>query len=223
MFTSISGFMDNVLQANTHEGEELFLNEDYQPIDALRKCRISSHFSEGMAVFSSADNLYGYVDKNGNQVLPAKFASANIFNDGLAAVMPDGEKELWGYIDKTGKMVISPAFSKAGLFGEGLACVRTPEDKWLIIDNAGNEVSSIKKTIYDAGVFSEGLCAVKNYIERPNEDDLELWGFTDTTGTIAIDFKYDEVTPFRNGIAQVLVGGHIGYINKTGKYIWEPK
>lgn len=223
MFTSISGFMDNVLQANTHEGEGLFLNEDYQPIDALRKCRISSHFSEGMAVFSSADNLYGYVDKNGNQVLPGKFVSANIFNDGLAAVMPDGEKKLWGYIDKTGKIVIPPAYSAARLFGEGLACVLIPEDKWIIIDTVGNEVADMQKKVYDAGVFSEGLCAVKTVIKRWKEDDLVLWGFTDTSGRIAIDFKYDEVTPFKNGIAQVLVDGHIGYIDKTGKYIWEPK
>jgi hypothetical protein len=35
--------------------------------------------------------------------------------------------------------------------------------------------------------------------------------------------KFDSAAPFTNGIAQVYVGQAIGYIDPTGKYVWEPK
>lgn len=58
--------------------------------------------------------------------------------------------------------------------------------------------------------------------ERSYYDNF-TWGFIDKTGKLVIDFKYDQVTPFKNGIAEVIVDGKIGYIDRTGKYIWEPK
>ena len=224
-FTYISDISEDMFFAKTDKGIGQFYDKDYQPIKSLTKEYSGlSLFSDGLAMYSlTSASGCGYMDRTGKQAFPATFYDANGFHEGLAAVMPDGEKRLWGYIDKTGEMVISPAYSAARLFSEGLACVLSPEDKWLIIDPTGNEVADIQKKVYDAGVFSEGLCAVKTIIKRWKEDDLVLWGYTDASGKIAIDFKYDEVTPFKNGIAQVLVDDHIGYIDKTGKYIWEPK
>ena len=64
--------------------------------------------SEGMAVvavdtkFMEAGGVYGFVDKNGKEVIPLIYDHAEEFKDGKAGVKKDG-KEF--FIDKTGKPV----------------------------------------------------------------------------------------------------------------------
>jgi hypothetical protein len=66
--------------------------------------------------------------------------------------------------------------------------------------------------------FSEGLAAV---------EVGKRWGFTDTTGKMVIPPQdFSDVKPFHNGVARVVVQkrgvGHIGYIDRTGKFVWGP-
>jgi hypothetical protein len=73
------------------------------------------------------------------------------------------------------------------------------------------------------GIHTVGIC---DHFENPSIKSVSLTplaNFIDASGRPTTDFLYDEVTPFVNGIAQVMVDGKIGYIDKTGKYIWEPK
>ena len=49
-------------------------------------------------------NKYGYINKNGKEVVEAKYSSAVAFSEGLAAVMNSSDK--WGFIDDKGKTVI---------------------------------------------------------------------------------------------------------------------
>ena len=49
------------------------------------------------------------------------------------------------------------------------------------------------------------------------------WGFIDRKGNWLINPQFDAVSPFRNGLAQVTLGGIRGYINTAGKYVWLPK
>ena len=52
------------------------------------------------------------------------------------------------------------------------------------------------------------------------------WGFIDHSGHFVINPTYDVVEDFENNFAQVMVGtgvqGKIGYIDKSGKVIWQP-
>lgn len=62
-------------------------------------------FSEGLAsVCKSGESLFGYIDINGNEVIPAQFTIAANFSEGLAYVVKNG---IGGYIDRTGKMVFT--------------------------------------------------------------------------------------------------------------------
>lgn len=209
-----SGYLDN-------DCNEVFFTP------TQRTDRSKFDFREGLALFLRNDGTYCFVDKTGNLALPNKFFRADPFSEGFAAVLPDEKESMWGYIDKTGKVAIAPQYRSAGEFGEGLACVYTKEMQPIIIDASGREVCALQIPVDTFRSFSEGLCAVgrlKKVFENSNyEDDGYDWGFIDTTGKLVIDFKYDMVTPFKNGITQVLLDGKIGYIDKTGKYIWEPK
>jgi hypothetical protein len=44
----------------------------------------------------------------------------------------------------------------------------------------------------------------------------------DKSGKLVINPQFDEAMSFANGLARVKMGGRTGYINATGKYVWNP-
>ena len=93
-------------------------------------------FPEGMvAVFTSEllderdkltgnfvrDNVVGFLDMDGNEVVPlGKYKRLNFYSEGKCEAF-DGEN--WGYIDKKGEWVIEPQFHQVTPFVEGKAVV----------------------------------------------------------------------------------------------------
>lgn len=63
---------------------------------------------EGLARFED-HGLWGYVNEQGVEVIPAQYEDANNFSEGLAAVKVDG---MWGFIDEFGEKVIEPQFEE---------------------------------------------------------------------------------------------------------------
>jgi hypothetical protein len=68
-----------------------------------------------------------------------------------------------------------------------------------------------------AGPFSEGLANVSN-CSKPF--------FIDQAGAVVLRAPFDEASPFHGGLAPVIRyepgGARTGYIDKTGKVVWEP-
>jgi hypothetical protein len=180
-------------------------------------------FSEGLAAVM-INGKWGYIDKKGKIVIKPQFGSVYSFSEGLASV---NIERFWlgkfGYIDKMGEYVIKPEFSVAYEFSEGLAAIKIgnwESGKYGYIDKNGNIV--IKPHFLAAGQFSEGLAAV--YIEPFK------YGFIDRTGKMIIDGNYRNAEKFINGVAQIDIESmgrvygnpKIGYIDKTGNYVWKP-
>ena len=79
-------------------------------------------FSEGLAAVNASagsDGRWGYIDEEGNEVIPLVHLSAEPFSDGLALVQTKDRQ--WGFIDKTGNEIIpfrqydgARSFSEAG-------------------------------------------------------------------------------------------------------------
>lgn len=88
---------------------------------------------EGLARFKD-HGLWGFVNENGEVVIPAQYEDANNFSEGLAAVKVDG---LYGFIDKSGKMMIEPQFEEVtdGFIFD--RCVIQKGSKQGIIDQTG--------------------------------------------------------------------------------------
>ncbi len=82
-------------------------------------------FSEGIVshgrVPVSKDYKSGYLNLQGEVVIPLLYDAVSSFSGGLAAVEKEGK---WGYIDPQGREVIPFEFDRAGPFGSGLAPVR---------------------------------------------------------------------------------------------------
>jgi hypothetical protein len=61
---------------------------------------------------------YGYVNRQGKQVVPPELDNANWFYNDVAAVQKNGK---WGLMNKQGKYIIKPEYRDIGFFHEGLA------------------------------------------------------------------------------------------------------
>ncbi|HWG18935.1 MAG TPA: WG repeat-containing protein [Terracidiphilus sp.] len=177
-------------------------------------------FSDGLAAVTeseSGDTGWGFIDKSGNWMIPPRFGWASSFRFGLAAV---NRKQDCGYIDKTGAQVLrlplpvgqEDCASAWGDFTDGLS-------RWLFgakygfIDRTGKTVIPPQFDLTFG--FSEGLAAVQVGGK---------WGFVDTTGkTVIPPQDFSDVKPFHNGLSRVVVkNAGVGYIDRTGKFIWGP-
>ena len=156
---------------------------------------------------------FGYIDKNGNEVVPCKYDDAEYFSEGLAKVKMNGR---WGFIDKNGKEVIPCKYDSAYSFSEGLAYVQMngkwgflkKNRKWGFIDKNGNEVIPCKYD--DACDFSEGLAKVEMN---------DKWGFVNKNGKEVVPCEYDDAWDFSEGLALVQMNDNFGFIDKNGNEV----
>ena len=156
-----------------------------------KKC---GDFHEGLATVVNSEGV-GYIDKRGNVVVPFKaYKLASHFSEGLAAVS-QGDK--WGYIDEQGNLVI--ALQYGGVPEEWKKSLR-------LAQNPDYVMKAI--SIFAAKNFHEGLAAVS---------ENGKWGFIDKKGKVVIDFQFDEVGDFSEGLARVRnKDDKWGYIDKKG-------
>ena len=169
---------------------------------------ISNHdevldFHEGLARVCFNDK-WGYINKEGKEVVKPIYDHALDFHEGLAAVCLNGK---WGYINKEGKEVVKPIYDEASDFHEGLAAVCL-NDKWGYINKEGKEVV---KPIYDyVDNFHEGLAAVESNGK---------WGYINKEGKEVVKPIYDHASDFQDGLAAVCLNGKWGVIDKEGNQI----
>lgn len=167
-----------------------------------------SLFCEGLLCVRKGRE-HGYVNENGQVVIPLQFESAEPFREnGVAQVRTENERK---FINPKGKSVDLPE--------------KTPEQEkedvsWYwenglhgLQDKDGNPIS--EAIFADYGPFAEnGLARV--YIRSG--------GYVDKTGSIVIPLQFSAVRDFAsNGLAAVCYGGKWGYIDATGEYVIEPQ
>lgn len=187
------------------------------------------------------DNKWGFIDINGQLVIPAQFDSARDFSEGLAGVcigpcefVKNNPKEefsmdrtfqgKYGFIDASGKMVINPRFSVAGNFHRGLAYASTAGYKlsgnkalqYGYINKQGT--FAIPEQFQTAGDFDETGVAVACVGNK----DTSRCGYIDTSGKFVINPQFYTAFEFTNGLAMVIEtkGSSLSYINKKGELVW---
>lgn len=164
-------------------------------------------FQEGLAP-ALAKERWGFINKQGNLVIPCQFYEVKGFSEGLA---PFRVGTRWGYLSQSGQVVIRPQFAEAGLFNGGLAYVELEDRSKGYIDPSGEFVfKSSFAGLYD---FSEGLARVHTRTG---------WGYVDKANKLVIDPVFDLAGPFSEGMAYVAAGERFGYINVTGSWTVQP-
>lgn len=124
----------------------------------------------------------------------------------------DEEVGAWGYADKDGNMVIPPQYADAQPFRDSVAWVRRPEhETWELIDESGQQLIDASAGWYGVGSFSEGLAWV-------SRDGVGNWIAIDKSNRVVISTGFDDVRPFRRGVAPVR-RGRWGAVDNTGRVL----
>ena len=172
------------------------------------------------------NDKYGYIDRTGKIIIEPQFDEAHSFQEGLAYVQMNGEKELKEYfIDKTGKIVINQPFfiAKTG-FSEGLTIIYTNTNenkpysslhKFGFIDKTGECVINHQFDLVED--FHEGLACVHINGNKGLIDGKT--GYINHTGEFAIAPQFRSGSFFSEGLAPIAIGNKYGYIDKSGQTI----
>ena len=205
-------------------------------------------FHEGRAWFYKNEK-YGFIDKIGNVIVPAKYDQVADFKEERAwvAYRNDEGRLKCGYIDLDGKEVVpikyQVPFGEGETptdFSEGLAALPLRTDEYDspvygYIDKMGNEVIPAKFSI--AGDFKNGIALVdlENYIDKTGKvltgNELEFqdkivifsqdekMGLRHLNGKVVVPCNYDVIQNFSDGMAAVCKGHLWGYVDPLGTFI----
>jgi hypothetical protein len=177
-------------------------------------CPTATAAESGSLVPFFKDGKWGFRTPEGKVAIQPRFDGFGRFSDGLAPVRIG---ENWGYIDTKGKMVIQPAYFDARPFSDSVAWVMSRGAGFggFFIDKTGKTVipaEKIKKYVF-VHPFSEGLAGVG---KKPGR-----FGFIDKQGKLVVRTKWEDVAPFKDGLAHVRDDAYhsSAFINREGKAV----
>lgn len=172
-------------------------------------------FVEGLARFQNSENLWGFINMNGEIVVKPRYDFVRNFSEGLAYVerynMLTNEKSI-GFINQMDVEIIplSERYTSFSDFKEGLAACTDKEarNQWGFINKKEDRVIEINKLRVDVKTFQGGYAAFY---------DGSYWGLIDKTGEIVVNPRFDGLLSyFYNGLAPFKNSDNeIGFINPS--------
>ncbi len=158
---------------------------------------------------------YGFIDFEGNIIVPLIYNHVRNFNEGVAWVNLGGIKQnydciggKWGFIDEEGKVIrkIDLELVNMGDFSEGLSWVMRGKNKyngvWGIIDITGKWVLKPKHEFRLAHGFDNGISIVELNQKK---------GYVKNSGEILFEPQFDSVGGFDDGVSWVNIGAEEDY------------
>ncbi|WP_330186204.1 WG repeat-containing protein [Dactylosporangium sp. AC04546] len=125
----------------------------------------------------------------------------------------DEQTQRWGYIDPEGNFVIGPGYLDVQPFRDGVSWVqRQGSESWELIDDNGRVLIEPTAGYLGVGSFSDGVAWV-------SRDGTTRWIAIDKTNAVLISTGYDDVRPFRRGVAAVRRGRHWGAVDGVGRVV----
>lgn len=196
-------------------------------------------YSDNLICFKAkkGNNLYGYMDINGNITINPSFKKAGDFNNGLAIVSEDydieNDKGTFGVIDKQGNYVIEPSFDNiiADQTSHVMYCLKN--DKWsiisLIADKPSEWAEKEVQMAIDSKLIPENLQC--NYIENITREDF--CKLTISLVEAKLGKNIDEIltekqltiddNPFTDTTSKTIIAANkLGIVNGKGNGIFEP-
>jgi hypothetical protein len=151
----------------------------------------------------------GYIDTEGNFILPPTYEQAGDFQEnGLAIVQLNNQA---GVINSNGYFIVKPRYDIINPFSEGRATV-IDLDGMKVIDESGKVITSKSYSYIDD--FKESRAVVSN----PDKEGKFLYGYLNRQGKEVIPLQYDNAQEFNNGKAVITMkDGTYALIDRTGK------
>lgn len=185
------------------------------------KYLLINEFHNNRVLVKNRDGLYGYIDADGNEVIPCKYYKAYGFNNGLALVIDEDENRFFINQDEIKILDCDNYRSSSKHFSDNLLLVLGSKG-YGFIDKNGNE--TIKGWYPIADDFHEGMALV-----TIDMSDYDARVFINKNGNMELlegrDYYFRHtLSYFNNGVAPVYnrIGNSLyGYITKTGKVLTE--
>jgi tetratricopeptide (TPR) repeat protein len=118
----------------------------------------------------------------------------------------------WGYADPDGELAIAPSYADVQPFRDGVAWVRRPEtEPWELIDESGELLIGADVGYLGVGSFHDGLAWV-------SRNGRGTWIAVDRHNNVVIPTGFEDVRPFRRGVAAVRRGAW-GAVDRTGRTV----
>ena len=119
------------------------------------------------------DFKYGFMDKEGNLIIPYKYDRAYDFSEGLAMVYKTKNRiDYYGYIDEHGNEIIQLQYEYGENFSQDLALVRQNR-KFGFIDKKGDVIIPFKFDDADSFEYGKARVKIKNrqfYIDKAGNE-----------------------------------------------------
>ena len=120
----------------------------------------------------------------------------------------------WGFTDPvSGETCIPARYADVQPFKDGVAWVQRPGyQSWELIDESGATLIPTKNGYVGVSSFSDGLAWV-------SRDGNASWIAVDKANNVTITAGFDDVRPFRRGMAAVRRGGRWGAVDGAGRVV----
>ncbi len=119
----------------------------------------------------------------------------------------------FGFADADGNVCIPVRYADVQPFRDGVAWVQRPGYRsWELIDEAGETLIPTRAGYTGVSSFSDGLAWV-------SKDDSGRWIAVDRTDTVTIPTGFDDIRPFRRGMAAVRHGPYWGAVDAVGRVV----
>lgn len=171
--------------------------------EGLLPCRYNNFFND----------IYGYMDINGNTIISPSFYSAGRFSEGLAPVKYNSNSN-YCFINKSGEVEFELRYGYVPhSFNDGVAVIENErrygieyERMYGLIDKYGNEIIYPTNS-YVISDFKDGISIVSTH---SYDSSNKRYGVIDKTGKEILSCKYRKVNPVSEGLGR--------YMNEEDKY-----
>jgi hypothetical protein len=189
--------------------------------------------------------LYGFVDEEGREIVKPQYRIVDDYKFGFAQVDVDGKSAL---IDRDGKMVIEPKYGfieaigpdrfrvseirqlGGSVGGEDFSGLRTTASTPSSISFSLPELRDSASGVIDiSGQWIEPLGAWPSRTFDKDDPSIRwvqkdrLWGLARADGSWLIGPKFEQTDSLRGGLARVTLYGKVGFIDRTGNFVIEPR
>jgi len=119
----------------------------------------------------------------------------------------------WGFTDEKGDTKVPALYSDVQPFRDGVAWVQRPgQQTWELIDESGETLIPTGAGYLGVSSFSDGLAWV-------SRDGTARWIAIDKANTVTISTGFEDVRPFRRGMAAVRRSGRWGAVDGIGRQV----
>ncbi len=150
----------------------------------------------------------GFLDGQGQLVIPATFDSAGTFQNGFSKVKIAGK---YGYINTEGKLIVSASYDALSPLVSGYA----------IAIQGGKSGLVSKEGVLSIPCLYERLSLVHKGLVRARKN--QRWGIVSPTNQTILEFNYNQIGDFNNGFAKIKLGPQCGLINEKGQVVLPPQ